>query len=124
MSSATSVECAPITSFKENLVGAMEKREKSVSPSLSSDQTPPRLVHARQSKLLGLWAASKMGLVALEAESYAKSIVRADIEKVGRDDVARKIVGDLAAHGLVVSVEAVQRQMERILPDEHHAWDV
>lgn len=98
----------------------MDRRTKSVAPSFASDRTSPRVVHARQSKLIGLWAASKMGLVALEAESYARSIVRIDIEKAEPDEVARKIASDLANHGEAVSVEEVHQQMEQLLPTQNH----
>ncbi len=101
----------------------MDKRTKSIAQSFTSDRTSLRVVHARQSKLIGLWAASRMGLVALEAESYARSVVRIDIEKVEPDEVARKIAGDLANHGEAISVEEVHQQMELLLATTHHDWE-
>ncbi|MFN7323195.1 MAG: DUF1476 domain-containing protein, partial [Sphingomonadales bacterium] len=57
-------------------------------------------VTARRNKLVGLWAAEKMGLTAEESDSYAKSVVQADFEEAGDEDVVRKILGDLTSAGV------------------------
>jgi hypothetical protein len=72
-------------------------------------------VTARRNKLLGAWAAGLMGLDADAADEYAKSIVMADFEEAGDDDVYRKIKGDLDAKGLDVSEHQVRREMESLL---------
>ena len=43
---------------------------------------------ARRNKLLGLWAAEKLGKSGAEADAYAKSVVVADFEEAGDEDVA------------------------------------
>jgi hypothetical protein len=72
-------------------------------------------VTARRNKLLGAWAAGLMGLEGDAADEYAKSIVMADFEEAGDDDVYRKIKGDLDAKGLDVSEHQVRREMESFL---------
>jgi hypothetical protein len=72
-------------------------------------------VTARRNKLLGTWAAGLMGLQGQEAEDYAKSVVVADFEEAGDDDVFRKIKGDLDAKGVEVSEHQVRREMETLL---------
>jgi len=57
-------------------------------------------VTARRNKVVGLWAAEKMGLTAEESDSYAKSVVQADFEEAGDEDVVRKILGDLTSAGV------------------------
>jgi hypothetical protein len=57
-------------------------------------------VTARRNKLVVLWAAEKMGLTAEESDSYAKSVVQADFEEAGDEDVVRKILGDLTSAGV------------------------
>ena len=54
---------------------------------------------ARRNKLLGLWAAEKLGKSGAEAEAYAKSVVMADFQEAGDDDVLRKVRSDLEANG-------------------------
>ena len=55
---------------------------------------------ARRNRLLGEWAARKMGLSEAETESYAKDVIRADFEEAGDEDVIRKVLGDLTAAGV------------------------
>jgi hypothetical protein len=50
---------------------------------------------ARRNKLLGLWAAQKLGKSGADAEAYAKSVVLADFQEAGDDDVLRKVQADL-----------------------------
>ena len=54
---------------------------------------------ARRNKLLGLWAAQKLGKQGAEADAYAKSVVMADFEEAGDGDVIRKVRSDLEAAG-------------------------
>ena len=51
---------------------------------------------ARRNKLLGLWAAEKLGKSGADADAYAKSVVVADFEEAGDEDVVRKVRGDFA----------------------------
>ncbi len=68
---------------------------------------------ARRNKLLGLWAAKKMGLVGEAADAYAKEVVLADFEEAGEEDVYRKVKGDLDAKGLDVSEHRVRKAMAK-----------
>ena len=54
---------------------------------------------ARRNKLFGLWAAEQLGKSGPEADAYAKSVVMADFEEAGDDDVLRKVRADLEAAG-------------------------
>jgi hypothetical protein len=67
---------------------------------------------ARRNKMLGAWVASKLGLEGDAAEDYAKSVVMADFEEAGDDDVVRKVMADLAAGDVAdVSEHVVRREM-------------
>ncbi len=57
-------------------------------------------IHARRNRLLGQWAATRMGLTVAEADAYAKSVVQADFEEAGDEDVIRKLLGDLTSAGI------------------------
>lgn len=67
---------------------------------------------ARRNKLLGLWAAEKLGKAGAEAESYAQAVVMADFDEPGDEDVFRKVRGDLDAS---VSDIEIRTQMETLL---------
>lgn len=67
----------------------------------------------RRNKLFGLWAAEKLGKTGDEAEQYAKSVVAADFEKPGDDDVIAKVRADLNAAGHALSEGDVRFELNR-----------
>ncbi len=66
---------------------------------------------ARRNKLLGLWAAEKLGKSGADADAYAKSVVLADFEEAGDDDVLRKVRADLEASGAAQGEGDLRRVM-------------
>ena len=69
-------------------------------------------VHARRNRLLGTWAATRMGLSPAESEAYAKSVVQADFEESGDEDVVRKLLGDLISAGVDADELEVRQAMK------------
>lgn len=59
-------------------------------------------INARRNRLLGVWAAERMRLTPEETSAYATSVVQADFEEIGDEDVVRKLFGDLTAAGVEV----------------------
>ena len=70
---------------------------------------------ARRNKLLGLWAAEKLGKSGADAEAYSKSVVMADFQEAGDDDVLRKVKADLEAGGAAVSEGELRTRMTDLL---------
>lgn len=70
---------------------------------------------ARRNKLLGLWAAERLGKSGADADEYAKSVVLADFEEAGDGDVVRKVRGDLGAAGIAADEPEIRAQMERLM---------
>ncbi|WP_439499267.1 DUF1476 domain-containing protein [Bosea sp. (in: a-proteobacteria)] len=70
---------------------------------------------ARRNKLLGLWAAEKLGKSGAEADAYAKSVVLADFEEAGDEDVLRKVRSDFATGSVAVAHEEIRRVMTELL---------
>ena len=75
--------------------GSFDDRRKGFESKWAHDAEIQFKMMARRNKLLGLWAAGEMGLSGDKADAYAKSVVAADIEEPGDEDVFRKIRGDL-----------------------------
>ncbi len=69
-------------------------------------------IHARRNRLLGTWAAERMGLNPAETESYGKSVVQADFEEAGDEDVIRKVLGDLLTAGQEADDAQVRAALE------------
>ena len=91
-----------------------DDREKGFESKFALDQEQEFKAIARRNKLLGLWAAEKMGLNAASAEEYAAAIVRADFEQPGDEDVFRKIMQDLQGSGIAVSEGEIRRKMDEL----------
>ncbi len=70
---------------------------------------------ARRNRMLGQWAAAELGKSGAEADAYALSIVQADLEEAGDDDVFRKIRADFDAAGVEQSDHQIRRQMDELL---------
>jgi hypothetical protein len=70
---------------------------------------------ARRNKLFGLWVAGQLGQSGAEADAYAKSVVAADFEEAGDDDVLRKVRKDLEAGGKTVPDADLRRTMDQLL---------
>jgi hypothetical protein len=77
-----------------------DDRERAFESKFAHDEELRFRIIARRNRLLGEWAARKMGLSDAESESYAKDVVRADFEMPGEEDVIRKVLGDLTAAGV------------------------
>ncbi|WP_416909102.1 MAG: DUF1476 domain-containing protein [Polymorphobacter sp.] len=77
-----------------------DNREHAFENKFAHDAETRFRILARRDRLVGDWAASHLGLDATEAEAYAKSVVLADLEEAGDEDVVRKLVADLAPAGI------------------------
>jgi hypothetical protein len=90
-------------------------REKAFEKKYEHDQDLQFKTTARKNKLLGLWAAGLMGKSGADADSYAKEVVVADLEKPGDSDVIEKLMKDLAAAGKPMEEHSIRKQSERML---------
>ncbi len=89
-----------------------DDRQKAFEAQYARDQDMQFRIIARRNRLLGMWAAEKMGLTEAEADAYARDVVRADFEEAGDEDVIRKVVGDLISAGTDVDEAAVRQALE------------
>ena len=92
-----------------------DTREEGFEQQFAHDEELRFKATARRNKLLGLWAAEKLGLRGAEAESYAKSVVMSDIEEAGGHDVMGKIRKDFAVKGVVQSDHQIGRVMSELM---------
>ncbi|HXP04657.1 MAG TPA: DUF1476 domain-containing protein [Stellaceae bacterium] len=88
-----------------------DDREKEFEARFKHDQELQFKVKARRNRLLGLWAAEKMGLAGEAAAAYAKTIVDAEFSG-GDHHVVEKLVADLAAKGQSLTAAQVQFELD------------
>jgi hypothetical protein len=81
-------------------MSTFDKREEAFEKKYALDEEQKFKATARRNRKLGAWVAEKIGLSGADAEAYAKSVVAADFEEAGDDDVFRKVRGDLDAKGM------------------------
>src|SRR4029077_14784084 len=92
-----------------------DKREEGFEKKFALDSEQTFKAGARRNKLLGLWAAEKLGLSGDAATAYSKEVVTADFEEAGDQDVQNKVVKDFAAKGVAVTSQDVRAKMEELL---------
>jgi hypothetical protein len=88
-----------------------DKREEGFEKKFAHDEELRFKATARRNKLLGLWAAEKMGLSGPAADAYAKEVVVADFEEAGDDDVFRKVRKDFDAKSVAQSDQDIRKAM-------------
>ena len=96
-------------------MSSFDKREEGFERKFAHDAELKFKAEARRNKLLGLWAAEHLGLSGAEAEDYAKTVVKADLEEPGNEDVFRKIRTDFDAKRVNQSDHQIRRTMEELL---------
>ncbi len=92
-----------------------DKREEGFEKKFAHDEELKFKATARRNKLLGMWAAQKLGLAGADAEAYAKEVVAADFEEAGDNDVFRKIRKDFDAKKVAVADAEVRKMMDDFL---------
>ncbi|WP_170412953.1 DUF1476 domain-containing protein [Ruegeria atlantica] len=91
-----------------------DERENAFEAKFAHDEEMQFKAQARCNRLLGLWAAEKMGKSGDDAEAYAKTVVIADFEEAGHEDVVRKVSADL---GALSSDDEIRAKMAELLPE-------
>jgi hypothetical protein len=93
---------------------AFDERQKAFEAEFKRNEELAFRATVRRNRLLGLWAAERLGLPAGEAaEAYAKTVVAADFEAPGEDDVVEKVRSDLAAKGIAIGAADVRAELAR-----------
>ena|SRR5579862_3216424 len=94
-------------------MSAFDEREKDFEARFRHDQELQFKVKARRNRLLGMWAAERMGLSEAAAQAYAKEIV--DAEFAGGDPhIIEKVVADLNAKGQACTPAQVRFELEHL----------
>jgi hypothetical protein len=92
-----------------------DKREEGFEKKFAHDEELRFKAMARRNKLLGMWAAEKLGISGPEADAYAKEVVMSDFEAPGDDDVFQKVRKDFDAKGVTQSDHQIRRTMDELL---------
>lgn len=91
-----------------------DDRENAFESKFAHDEEMMFKAVARRNKLLGLWAAGLMGKSGDAANEYAKSVVLADFEEAGHEDVVRKVAADLEG---ISDADTIRAKMDELMPE-------
>ena len=94
-------------------MSAFEDREKGFEKKFAADEDIEFRAQSRGNRMLGEWAAKKMGLE--NVEDYVRAVVRAELGQGGEEDVVRKVISDLAGAGLEVREGEIRSKAEEFL---------
>lgn len=92
-----------------------DDREQAFENKFKHDEDLRFRILARRAKLIGLWAASHLGLAGAEADAYAKQVVEADFQEPGDRDLLQKVHQDFVRKGLDISEHRIEKEMEHLL---------
>ncbi|MDR6955019.1 hypothetical protein J2X65_004398 [Ancylobacter sp. 3268] len=98
-------------------MSTFDKREDAFEAKFAHDESLKFKAHARRNRALGLWAAEKLGLSSDEAAAYAHSLIEADLEQAGDEEIYTKLKTDFDAKGLDISEHRIRRTMEDLLSE-------
>lgn len=85
-----------------------DDREKAYERKFAHDEELRFKATVRRNKLLGLWAAEKLGLSGADADAYAKDVIRSDFQKPGDEDVVAKLRQDFDAKGVAQTDDQIR----------------
>lgn len=95
-----------------------DDREIAFEAKFAHDEEMNFKAHARANKLLGLWAAEKLGISGTAAEDYATSVIVADMEEAGHEDVVRKVEADLGGKADADEIRAMRAELLAVAKDQ------
>ena len=92
-------------------MSSFDEREKGFEKKFVHDEELQFKVSARRNKLLGEWAADKLGKVNDAKVHYAQEVVKSDFAEPGDEDVFRKIQSDFKNASINISDSEIREQM-------------
>jgi len=93
-------------------MSSFDDREKNFEKKFAHDQELQFKISARRNKYLGQWASQILGYDQEKEKEYIQSVIKADFEEAGDEDVFRKIKVDLKDHN--ISDEEIRKKMEEL----------
>jgi hypothetical protein len=96
-------------------MSTFDKREESFEKSFVHEEELHFRAEARRNKLLGLWAAKKLGKTDAEAQAYADELVVVETAPNASDLVVARVLKDFVAAGVDQSEHQIRRTMDELL---------
>lgn len=98
-------------------MNTFDDRKDSFEKKFAHDAALKFKAEARRNKLLGQWAAKMLGHTGAKADNYVQSVIRADFQEAGDEDVFRKIRADFDAGGVQQTDHQIRRHMDEFMAE-------
>lgn len=92
-----------------------DDRKNAFEQKYAHDEAMNFRAEARACKLAGLWLAEQLGKSGTAADEYAKSVVSANMDEPGFDDVKRFMLKDIAENGLNITEHMLDVKLDAFL---------
>ena len=91
-------------------MSSFDERQKGFEKKFAHDQELQFKVSARRNKYVGQWASKILGFNEEKEKEYIQSVIKADFQEAGDEDVFRKIQADLKGHN--ISDDEIRNKMK------------
>ena len=91
---------------------SFKDREQNFEKKFAHDEELQFKVNARRNKYLGQWASQILSYDSEKEKEYIQSVIKADFEEAGDEDVFRKLKVDLKNHN--ISDEEIRKKMNEL----------
>jgi hypothetical protein len=98
-------------------MGILDDRKRGSEEKFRLEQELLFKLKARRNRLFGKWAANALGLTGSEAEGYVKSVMFADLQAPGDEDLLSKVERDLDAVSNKKTRTELRETLERFAED-------
>jgi hypothetical protein len=96
-------------------MSTFDKREESFEKRFVHEEELHFRAEARRNKMLGLWAAEKLGKTGAEAQSYADALVAVEVTAHASESVLARVLKDFQTAGVAQSEHQIRRTMDELL---------
>ena len=93
-------------------MSTFDEREKSFEKKFAHDEELQFKVSARRNKYLGQWVSKILGNNSDQEKEYIQSVIKADFQEAGDEDVFRKLKTDLKNYN--ISDEEIRNKMDEL----------
>ena len=93
-------------------MSSFDEREKSFEKKFAHDEELQFKINARRNKYIGQWASQILGYDQEKEKIYIQTVIKADFEEAGDEDVFRKVQLDLKDHN--ISGEEIRKKMDEL----------
>ena len=94
-------------------MGIFDERRRGLEEKFRLEEELAFRITARRNRLFGKWAANVLGLSGNDAAAYERSVILADLETPGDDDVIGKIEKDFRAKSIVTARAQLREKLSR-----------